>query len=75
VAFPFPLRGQQHDLRGRPDYPPSTTLVCVINRFTSGAMPAWEFERNAEVVKVDPGGPLSSVSTLQPILLSLLKSH
>jgi DNA-binding transcriptional LysR family regulator len=30
----------------------------VRNRFSSGAMPAWEFEREGEIVRVDPSGPL-----------------
>ncbi|WP_419897715.1 LysR family transcriptional regulator [Roseomonas sp. USHLN139] len=32
--------------------------ACLRGRFTSGAMPPWEFERDGEVVLVDPGGPL-----------------
>jgi DNA-binding transcriptional LysR family regulator len=31
---------------------------CLRGRFASGAMTSWEFERNGEVVKVDPTGPL-----------------
>jgi hypothetical protein len=32
--------------------------ACLRGRFSSGAMPPWEFERNGEVVWVDPAGPL-----------------
>jgi DNA-binding transcriptional LysR family regulator len=32
--------------------------ACLCGRFPSGAMPAWEFERDGEVVRVDPTGPL-----------------
>jgi DNA-binding transcriptional LysR family regulator len=45
--------------RGRPQHP--RELVdhsCVRVRFSSGAMPPWEFERDGEVVKVQPEGPL-----------------
>lgn len=31
---------------------------CLRLRFPSGAMPAWEFERDGEALKVDPTGPL-----------------
>jgi DNA-binding transcriptional LysR family regulator len=32
--------------------------ACLRGRFASGAMTAWEFERDGEVVKVEPTGPL-----------------
>ncbi|SHM53902.1 LysR family transcriptional regulator [Rhizobacter sp. OV335] len=45
--------------RGRPDHPRELLdHACLRGRFSSGAMPAWEFERDGEVVKVDPTGPL-----------------
>src|SRR5580704_12076507 len=47
------------DRRGRPDHPRDLLdHACVRGRFPSGAMNAWEFERNGEIVKVDPTGPL-----------------
>jgi DNA-binding transcriptional LysR family regulator len=47
------------DRRGRPDHPRELLAhACLRGRFSSGAMPAWEFERDGEVVKVDPAGPL-----------------
>ncbi len=32
--------------------------ACLRIRFPSGAIPVWEFEREGEVVKIDPPGPL-----------------
>lgn len=47
------------DSRGQPRHPGDLlSHACLRKRFTSGAMPAWEFERDGEVVKVDPSGPL-----------------
>ncbi|MGO6682565.1 LysR family transcriptional regulator [Rhizobium leguminosarum] len=48
------------DRRGRPQHP-SELLghACLLGRFASGAMTApWEFERDGEIVRVDPTGPL-----------------
>jgi DNA-binding transcriptional LysR family regulator len=33
-------------------------LPCLRNRYPSGAIPAWEFERAGETVRVAPSGPL-----------------
>ncbi|HET6308141.1 MAG TPA: LysR family transcriptional regulator [Rhodopila sp.] len=47
------------DRHGRPAHPRDLLgHACLRGRFTSGAMPAWEFERAGEVVKLDPTGPL-----------------
>ena len=47
------------DRRGRPDHPRQLLdHACLRSRFSSGALPAWEFEHDGEVVKVDPPGPL-----------------
>jgi DNA-binding transcriptional LysR family regulator len=47
------------DRRGRPDHPRQLLdHACLRGRFSSGAMPLWEFERDGEVVTVDPVGPL-----------------
>jgi DNA-binding transcriptional LysR family regulator len=44
---------------GRPDHPRDLLgHACLRGRFASGAMTLWEFERNGEVVRVDPTGPL-----------------
>ena len=47
------------DVRGRPAHPRDLLgHACLRGRFASGAMPPWEFERQGEVVRVDPTGPL-----------------
>ncbi len=47
------------DARGRPQHPGDLlTHACLRGRFGSGAMTAWEFERDGELVTVDPTGPL-----------------
>ncbi|MER8475622.1 LysR family transcriptional regulator [Mesorhizobium sp. M1163] len=47
------------DRHGRPQHP-SDLLghACLRGRFASRAVPPWEFERDGEVVRVDPTGPL-----------------
>ncbi|OHV19094.1 LysR family transcriptional regulator [Rhizobium sp. RMa-01] len=48
------------DRHGRPQHP-SELLdhACLLGRFASGALTTpWEFERDGEVVRVDPSGPL-----------------
>ena len=45
--------------RGHPEHPRDLLEhACLRGRFASGASPPWEFERDGEVVKVDPTGPL-----------------
>ena len=45
--------------RGRPDHPRDLlTHACLRGQFASGAIPTWEFERNGEIARVDPSGPL-----------------
>ncbi|WP_174909644.1 LysR family transcriptional regulator [Burkholderia diffusa] len=45
--------------RGRPAHPRDLLdHACLRGRFASGAMPAWEYERDGEVVRVEPSGPL-----------------
>lgn len=47
------------DRRGRPEHPRELLgHACLRSRFPSGAMAPWEFERDGEVVRVDPAGPL-----------------
>ena len=47
------------DRCGRPAHPRDLLgHACLRGRFASGAMNAWEFERDGEVVTVEPGGPL-----------------
>jgi DNA-binding transcriptional LysR family regulator len=47
------------DRRGRPEHPRDLLdHACLRGRFSSGVMTAWEFERDGEVVRIDPSGPL-----------------
>jgi DNA-binding transcriptional LysR family regulator len=47
------------DRYGRPQHPRDLlSHACLRSRFTGRAMSPWEFERNGEVVRVDPSGPL-----------------
>lgn len=48
------------DRHGRPEHPRDLLgHACIRGRFPSGAMMPWEFEREREVVCVDPAGPLT----------------
>ena len=45
--------------RGRPNHPSELLAhACLRGRFSNRAMAPWEFERDGELVRVDPGGPL-----------------
>jgi DNA-binding transcriptional LysR family regulator len=45
--------------RGRPTHPRELLAhACLRGQFPSGAMPAWDFERDGEKLRVDPSGPL-----------------
>ncbi|TDK39486.1 LysR family transcriptional regulator [Rhizobium deserti] len=47
------------DAHGRPEHPRDLlNHACLRHRFASGRMPPWEFERDGEVLVVDPPGPL-----------------
>jgi DNA-binding transcriptional LysR family regulator len=48
------------DRHGRPEHPRELLdHACLLGRFPSGALTTpWEFERDGEVVRVDPTGPL-----------------
>ena len=47
------------EARGRPAHPRDLLgHACLRGQFASGAMPPWEFERDGEVVRIDPTGPL-----------------
>ena len=44
---------------GTPEHPRDLLRhACLRNRFESGVMPPWEFEREGVVVRIDPTGPL-----------------
>jgi DNA-binding transcriptional LysR family regulator len=45
--------------RGRPQHPRDLLdHACLRGQFASGVIPTWEFERDGEIVRVDPAGPL-----------------
>src|SRR3954470_16928991 len=47
------------DRRGRPEHPRDLLgHACLRGRFPSGTVAPWEFDRDGEVVRVDPTGPL-----------------
>ena len=47
------------DRHSRPEHPRDLLdHACLSGRFSSGAMPTWEFERGDELVRIDPVGPL-----------------
>jgi len=68
IAVPIGPRSQRFataaspaylDRRGRPEHPRELLAhACLAGRFASGRMAVWEFERDGEVVEVDPAGPL-----------------
>jgi len=44
---------------GRPEHPRDLLgHHCLRGRFSSGAMPPWEFERDGEVIRIEPAGQL-----------------
>jgi DNA-binding transcriptional LysR family regulator len=48
------------DAHGRPAHPRDLLdHACLRGQFASGAIPTWEFERDGEVLRVDPAGPLT----------------
>ncbi|MPW18220.1 LysR family transcriptional regulator [Paraburkholderia sp. CNPSo 3157] len=47
------------DAHGRPQHPRDLLAhACLRGQFAGGAMPTWDFERDGEVVRLDPSGPL-----------------
>jgi DNA-binding transcriptional LysR family regulator len=47
------------DAHGRPEHPRELLEhACLRGQFAGGAMPTWDFERDGEVVRLDPSGPL-----------------
>jgi DNA-binding transcriptional LysR family regulator len=68
VAIPIGPRRQRFaaaasptylDRHGRPDHPRDLLKhACIRGKFSSGAVPSWEFERDGETIEVDPKGPL-----------------
>ncbi len=70
IAVPIGPRSQRFALAASPTYlaahPPPLhprdllDHACLRHRFPSGAMPAWEFEREGEIVRIAPAGPLTT---------------
>lgn len=47
------------DQRGRPEHPRELLAhACLRGQFSGGAMPIWYFERDGEVLQLNPTGPL-----------------
>ncbi len=68
IAVPIGPRKQRYAVAAAPAYlaargtplHPKDLLnhACIRQRFLSGAMPLWEFERAGEYLQIDPSGPL-----------------
>ena len=68
IAVPIGPRSQRFataaapaylDVHGRPEHPRDLLHhACLRGQFASGRSPVWEFERDGEIVRVDPSGPL-----------------
>jgi DNA-binding transcriptional LysR family regulator len=47
------------DERGRPEHPRDLLAhACLRGQFAGGAMPTWDFERDGELLRLDPPGPM-----------------
>ena len=47
------------EAHGRPEHPRDLLQhACMRGQFSGGAIPVWEFERDGEIVRIDPQGPL-----------------
>jgi DNA-binding transcriptional LysR family regulator len=68
IAIPIGARVQRFataastaylNAHGRPKHPGELlSHACLRGQFASGAMPTWHFERDGEVLQVNPSGPL-----------------
>ena len=68
IAIPIGARVQRYATaaapaylarHGRPAHPRDLlSHACLRSQFPSGVRPPWEFERDGEVVRIDPTGPL-----------------
>ena len=100
IAVPIGPRAQRFiiaaapaylDVHGRPTHPKDLlNHACIRHRFASGVMHPWEFERDGEIVKITPNGPviangidleiaaaiqgLGLIATFEEFLVQALKS-
>jgi DNA-binding transcriptional LysR family regulator len=50
--------------RGRPDHPNDLLgHACIRRRFANGSLPAWEFEKDGQTVRIVVDGPLVTTNT------------
>jgi len=61
---------------GRPQHPRELLdHVCIRGRFASGATPPWEFERDGELLRIEPTGPLLvSIGTATELAIDAAKA-
>ena len=81
IAIPIGPRTQRFAVAGSPSYlarrgvpaHPRELLQhdCLLGKFLSGAIPAWEFERDGQKVSVEPGGPIIVTPTAFDFAVSL----
>jgi len=80
IAIPIGPRTQRFAVAAAPSYlarhgeprHPRDLLehACLRGKFLSGAMPAWEFERDGQKLSVEPGGPLIVTPTVFDLAVS-----
>ena len=81
IAIPIGPRTQRFAVAGAPSYlarrgvpaHPRELLQhdCLLGKFLSGAIPAWEFERDGQKVSVEPGGPIIVTPTAFDFAVSM----
>ena len=81
IAIPIGPRTQRFAVAGAPSYlarrgvpaHPRDLLQhdCLLGKFLSGAIPAWEFERDGQKVSVEPGGPIIVTPTAFDFAVSM----
>lgn len=80
IALPIGPRTQRFAVAGAPAYlarrgvpeHPRDLLqhACLLGKFLSGAIPAWEFERDGQILSVQPKGPLIVTPTAADLAVS-----
>jgi len=85
IAVPIGPRVQRYaagaapsylDKHGRPQHPRELLEhVCIRARFSSGATPPWEFERDGELLRIEPTGSLFvSIGTATELAIDAAKA-